>query len=100
VAVDETSCREPSAQGLDPWGGHDCLTIAADAAERKVVFVTEGRDAATIARFAEHLAAHKARPEQITAVSIDMSPAFRGVADHLPRARIIFDKFMSSPMPR
>ena len=45
-------------------------------------------------RQAEHLAAHKARPEQITAVSIDMSPAFiRGVADHLPRARITFDKF-------
>src|SRR6516165_3190655 len=84
VAVDETSCRR----------GHDYLTIAADADERKVVFVTEGRDAATIARFAEHLAAHKARPEQITAVSIDMSPAFiRGVADHLPRARITFDKF-------
>jgi hypothetical protein len=76
VAVDETSCRR-----------HDYLTIAADADERKVVFVTEGRDAATIARFAEHLAAHRARPEQITAVSIDMSPAFiRGVADHLPRA--------------
>jgi transposase len=56
--------------------------------------MTEGRDAATIARFAEHLATHKARPEQITTVSIDMSPAFiRGVADHLPRARITFDKF-------
>src|SRR6516162_5625872 len=55
VAVDETSCRR----------GHDYLTIAADADERKVVFMTEGRDAATIARFAEHL----------------------------PRARITFDKF-------
>ena len=56
--------------------------------------MTEGRDATTIARFAEHLAAHKAQPEQITTVSIDMSPAFiRGVANHLPRARITFDKF-------
>jgi transposase len=52
------------------------LTIAADAEERKVVFVTEGRDAKTLARFAEHLATHKALPEQITAVSIDMSLAF------------------------
>jgi hypothetical protein len=84
VAIDETACRR----------GHDYLTIAADARERRVGFVTEGRDAATIARFAEHLATHKARPEQITAVSIDMSPAFiRGVADHLPKARITFDKF-------
>src|SRR6516225_11676407 len=79
VAIDESACRR----------GHDYLTIAADADERKLVFVIEERDATTIARFAEHLAAHKARPEQITAVSIDMSPAFiRGVADHLPRARI------------
>jgi transposase len=84
VAIDETACRR----------GHDYLTIAADAAERKVVFVTEGRDARTIARFAEHLATHKAQPEQIATVSIDMSPAFiRGVADHLPKARITFDKF-------
>jgi transposase len=84
VAIDETACRR----------GHDYLTIAADADERKVVFVTEGRNAATIARFAEHPATHKARSEQITTVSIDMSPAFiRGVADHLPRARITFDKF-------
>jgi transposase len=71
VAIDEIACRR----------GHDYLTIAADAAERKVVFVTEGRDATTIARFAEHLATHKAQPEQIATVSIDMSPAFiRGVA--------------------
>ena len=84
VAIDETACRR----------GHDYLTIAADAAERKVVFVTEGRDARTIARFVEHLATHKAQPEQIATVSIDMSPAFiRGVADHLPKARITFDKF-------
>ena len=84
VGIDETSCRR----------GHDYLTIAADASERRVVFVTEGRDATTVARFAEHLTAHKARPEQITTVSIDMSPAFiRGVANHLPQARITFDKF-------
>ena len=43
VAIDETACRR----------GHDYLTIAADAEERKVVFVTEGRDATTVARFAE-----------------------------------------------
>jgi transposase len=84
VAIDETACRR----------GHDYLTIAADAAERRVVCVREGRDAKAIARFAEHLAAYKGQPEQITTVSIDMSPAFiRGVADHLPKARITFDKF-------
>lgn len=84
VAVDETSCRR----------GHNYLTIAADAEERKVVFVTEGRDAKTIARFGEYLAGHKATPEQVRSVSIDMSPAFiNGVTEHLPNARITFDKF-------
>jgi transposase len=84
VAIDETSCRR----------GHDYLTIAADTEQRRVVFVTEGKDAATVARFAEHLTAHKATPSQVRSVSIDMSPAFiKGVTDHLPNARITFDKF-------
>jgi transposase len=84
VAIDETSCRR----------GHNYLTIAADTEERKVVFVTEGKDAKTIARFAEHLPEHKAAPEQINSVSIDMSTAFiKGVTQHLPNARITFDKF-------
>jgi transposase len=84
VAIDETAYRR----------GHHYLTVAADAAERKVVFVTEGRDAATIARFAGYLAEHNATPAQVRSVSIDMSPAFiKGVAGHLPNARVTFDKF-------
>lgn len=84
VAIDETSCRR----------GHNYLTIAADAHQRRGVFVTEGRDAATIARFAGHLAQHNAVPAQLRSVSIDMSAAFiKGVADHLPNARVTFDKF-------
>jgi transposase len=38
LAVDETSRAR----------GHDYITLAADAAERRVLFVTEGRDAKTI----------------------------------------------------
>ncbi len=84
VAIDETSCRR----------GHNYLTIAADMDKRKVVFVTEGKDAKTITGFAEYLAAHKGTPEQVASVSIDMSPAFiKGVADSLPNARVTFDKF-------
>src|SRR6202045_3419724 len=56
VAIDETSCRR----------GHNYLTIAAGAKERKVVFVTEGKDAKTITRSAQ------GRPEQVRLVSIDM----------------------------
>lgn len=84
AAIDETSCRR----------GHNYLTLAADADARKVVFVTEGRDANTIADFVQHLRAHNGDPDNITAVSIDMSPAFiKGVTDQLPNARITFDKF-------
>ena len=84
LAVDETSSRR----------GHNYLMFAADAKAHKVVFVTEGRDANTIAELSQFLCEHKAVPEQISSVSIDMSPAFiKGVTEHLPDARITFDKF-------
>ena len=57
------------------------------------MFVTDGKDANIIARFAEDLAAHNGTPEQVRSVSIDMSPAFIGVTDHLLNARVTFDKF-------
>jgi transposase len=84
LAIDETSRAR----------GHDYITLAADAVERRVLFVTEGRDAKTIERLAEDLEAHGCPPEQIESVSIDMSGAFiKGCAEHLPGARITFDKF-------
>src|SRR5579864_52098 len=84
VAIDETSYRR----------GRSYLTLAADANARKVVFVAKGRDALTVAGFAQYLRAHKADPDNITAATIDMSPAFiKGISDHLPNAKITFDKF-------
>src|SRR5271157_2489203 len=64
-----------------------------DASEVSRV-ATEGKDAATVAAFAEDLAAHGGSPEAIEEVCIDMSPAFiKGVADSLPEAAVTFDKF-------
>ena len=84
LAIDETSYRR----------GHHYLTLAADADRRSVVFVTPGRGSDTLGKLADHLKAHQGSPEQIESVSIDMSPAYiRGVAEHLPEARITFDKF-------
>src|SRR5260370_22808993 len=84
VAIDETSYRR----------GHEYLTLVADMQARRVVFVTTGKDAGTIERFAQYLGQHDGMPEQITSVSIDMSPAFiKGVGEHLPDARLTFDKF-------
>ncbi len=84
LAIDETSRAR----------GHDYVTLAADAVKRRVLFVTEGRDAKTIAELAAHLDEHGCAPGQIDTVSIDMSPAFiKGVSAQLPNARITFDKF-------
>lgn len=84
LAIDETSYQR----------GHHYLTLAADADRRSVVFVTPGRGSDTLGVLADHLRAHQAAPEQIESVSIDMSPAYiRGVSEHLPAARITFDKF-------
>jgi transposase len=84
LAIDETARAR----------GHDYITLAADAVERRVLFVTEGRDAKTIKALAADLRDHGCPPEQIESVSIDMSPAFiKGCGEHLPDARITFDKF-------
>jgi transposase len=84
LAADETSKAR----------GHDYITLVADADPRRVLFVTEGRDADTIKAFAADFNAHGGDPKAIESISIDMSPAFiKGVTQHLPNARITFDKF-------
>ena len=84
LAIDETSRAR----------GHDYITLAADADKRRVLAVTEGRDAGAVAAIADQLIEHGCPPEQIESVSIDMSPAFiKGCTEHLPNARITFDKF-------
>jgi transposase len=84
LAIDETSRAR----------GHSYVTLAADADARRVIFVTEGRDARTIEALAEYLGDHGCPAEGIAQASIDMSPAFiAGVTQHLPNARITFDKF-------
>jgi transposase len=84
LAIDETSRAR----------GHDYITLAADAVERRVLAVAEGRSVETVAALASELASRGCDPEQISSVSIDMSPAFiKGCGAHLPNARITFDKF-------
>ena len=84
VAIDETAARR----------GHDYITLFVDIDQARVLFATEGKDADTVAAFAEDLAAHGGEPEAVNEVCIDMSPAFiKGVAEHLPNAAITFDKF-------
>lgn len=84
VAIDETAARR----------GHDYITLFADIDNARVLFATGGKDAATVAAFAEDLTAHGGDPDAIGEVCIDMSPAFvKGVAESLPGAEVTFDKF-------
>jgi transposase len=84
VAFDETAARR----------GHNYVTLFVDLVRRRVLFVADGKDAATVDAFATDLAAHGGDPAAIAEVGIDMSPAFiAGTAQSLPNAEITFDKF-------
>jgi len=84
LAIDETAARR----------GHDYITLFVDIDQARVLFATEGKDAETVAAFADDLTAHGGDPAAISEVCIDMSPAFiKGTAESLPNAAITFDKF-------
>jgi transposase len=84
IAIDETAARR----------GHDYITLFVDIDQARVLFATEGKDADTVAAFADDLIAHGGDPAAIEEVCIDMSPAFiKGVTENLPNAAITFDKF-------
>lgn len=84
VGMDETSAAK----------GHDYISIFMDLDDPRVLFATEGKDAATVGRFAADLENHDGDPNAITEACMDMSKAFiSGAEDHLPAAEITFDRF-------
>jgi transposase len=84
VAFDETAARR----------GHDYVSLFVDLDGPRVLFVADGKDAATVEKFATDLAEHGGLAESVSEVCIDMSAAFiKGTAAHLPNANITFDKF-------
>jgi transposase len=84
VAIDETAATR----------GHNYITLFVDIDQARVIYATEGKDAATVAAFAADLAAHHGEPGQIQEACIDMSPAFiAGTAKSLPNAAVTFDRF-------
>jgi transposase len=84
IAVDETASKR----------GHNYITVFVDIDERRVLYVTDGKDAKTIEAFADDLEAHGGDASRIKEVCIDMSAAFiKGVTENLTEAQITFDKF-------
>jgi len=84
VGVDETAAAR----------GQDYVSVFMDLDDPRVLFVTPGRDGATVEAFAADLKAHGGYPEAVGQVSCDMSVAFiAGVRDYLSNADITFDRF-------
>jgi len=84
VGMDETSSKR----------GHNYISIFVDMDEPRVVFATEGRDAATVGTFKDDLQEHGGASDNVREVCCDMSPAFiAGIEEHLDEAEITFDKY-------
>jgi transposase len=82
IGVDEISWRKH----------HHYLTLVTDHRRRKVVWGASGREATTLDGFFEELG--PGRAAQITAVSMDMGPAFaKSVRGHARQASICIDPF-------
>jgi transposase len=84
IGIDETSRKR----------GHQYVTIFADLDRSKVIYVTEGKNSATVGQFSNDFHDHGGETSSVEEVCCDMSPAFiEGVSLCLPNAEITFDRF-------
>jgi transposase len=89
VAIDETATRK----------GHRYATVVVEMdlraeQEARLLFMTPERTAASVGEFVAAMPVHGARAAQVQIAAIDMSPAYeKGVAEHLPAAQVVFDRF-------
>ena len=95
----EADFSEVTAIGVDETSrskGQNYISVFMDVApgHPRVLFATEGKDAATVKAFKEDLEAHGGKGEQIKEACLDMSAAFiKGLGDQFPDAELTFDKF-------
>jgi len=84
IGIDETSLRK----------GHEYVTAVHDLQQKRLLFVTEGRDHQTLDAFAKDLTEHGGNAQAISHVSMDMSAAYlKGVQQQIPQAAICYDRF-------
>jgi len=86
LGIDDTSFRR----------GQSYVSVFCDLApaERRAVFVADGRGQETVEQFAGFLGSHGGQPEQIKEVCQDMSgPYLAGVREHFKQAEVTFDRF-------
>lgn len=84
IGIDETSSKK----------GHNYVTVCVDLEKRRVIHVSEGRESDVVLELATALTQKQGEVKAISHVAIDMSPSYIcGVTEHLPNAKIVFDKF-------
>ena len=87
---------EVTAIGMDETSkkGHNYITVVADLSQRKVIFVTDGKDSTTVQRFAADFEAHRGNTERVGLITCDMSLGFRkGIQESFENSQTIIDKF-------
>lgn len=90
-----------SAIGVDEYShkGHNYISVFLAHPERKgskarVLFVTEGKDKATVQRFLETFTAKRGKPDLVEETSCDMSQGYRNaLAEAFPQSLVTVDKF-------
>lgn len=84
LGVDETSTKK----------GHHYVTLGVDLEQSRVVHAVPGKGKETLAQIQQQLVSKGVRPEQVTDLSMDLSPAFiAGGREAFPQAQITFDRF-------
>lgn len=83
IGVDETSKK-----------GHHYITVAVASKERRVIFVTDGKDASCVNTFGADLQAHGGHKENIKVITCDMSLRFKkDIRENFENATTVIDKF-------
>jgi transposase len=84
LGVDETSSRK----------GHKYVTLGVDLETSRVIHACEGKGKETLRNIQQHLEQKGVAKQQITQISMDLSPAFiAGASESFPAAAITFDRF-------
>ena len=83
IGMDETSVK-----------GQHYVTVVVDLDTHRVLYVTEGKDSSTIARFVDDFKTHGGNPENIKIVTCDMALGFlKGIRENFENSATIVDKF-------
>jgi len=94
--IDMSHVRELVVDETSQAKGHEYVTLFVAPGEEKAqaLFVADGRKHEVFGEFVEDLEAHGGIPSKIGDICMDMSESFqKGAAEHLPGAKITFDKF-------